>query len=683
MMKLGRHFFTASRKKGGFFTLAKTQDLGEEFVETKVLNKGFLSYSKPSNMEEPQSLQDLDKFPVSYRYFVIDGSHLYSVIHYTGQSNHTPRFGNYFSDTVVLNNADVTDVQNAIPFNIFTSENITWRKRVTIEEEKEIPEHLEQLEVHFEKNHQQLALDKIISQLSEQNFKEHVAILSLLLETILEEAFRKPRKKIIIYGSEPEVRYWIFIATSLFPPQFINVISFTTYFENPTYSPFFINGLIPTGNITPALFEKNDEKYKVVLLDKPSLEDSAYGNEYIQLICDLIEQKDINGISELLNEKDYDLFKVTQLDSSINRAAKFHIILNKITPENNDLKEIFSEFEELQLLLLAEGINISTKKPTLFEKAASINPSALNEFFKSRLQISTIQDALLSITQLYKDYCLYLKSENQEDTIGYNYPDQFLEFALNQAELTETLEFSELCFNLFDELERELDQISLVVLKRMGTAADKLLELELEYDAAQQNIFKDLRRLNSKYSLNLENESKFKLHQIAEDIEEDVASGSSTWAEKISKYFVENRQKISNKIIYLKKLLTSLFKKKLDENDWINLILLTNGELRVIDSDLFSILKSLIIESNFSTQEKKYLFRDMILYCAEFGLESIVKLSFNDDEIIKLITIDDFVSNLKGYAIFNNKFGVKKILSLLGEDKEAGYYSAETDGIDV
>lgn len=671
-MEFSRHFFTASRRKGGFYTFAQTQDLDEDFLQSKIISRSLLSYSKPSNMEEPKNQEDLVNYPVSHRFYVIEGARFFSTIHYTGRSNHTPnRFGNYFADTIIANNSEKPDFENATPFNIFNFEKIDWIKSVQIESENEISDYLEKLEVPFKESTQHLMLNKIIEIIFfSTNFEKQISTLSLLLNTILEEALNRPRKKIIIYGNELEIRRWVLISTGLFSSEFLQFISFTTYFNDPVYSPFFINGLIPESGISPTSLEKDGEKYKVILLDSPSQQNISYGNEYVQLICTLIEQKDVEEIAELLNE-DYDSFGVTQLDSSLNRVAKFRIILDKIKPGDINFREVFTEFENLRDSL-PQGVNIDPKKVILFEKAARVNPGALDEFFKFELQASTIQDALKTITLLYKDYYLrYLKQENSEGADTPNYPNQFLEYSLKQAsDKLIPLDFSRLCLDLFSKLEEHLDQINSDVFNLMGVAAVKLLEPELLNATEQQAILDQLRPLNSKYQLNLNLEPEFEVYQIVDDIENDIIKGNS-WSEKIRLFFVGIGKRVSKSkvFIYLRKLLAPLFKKKLSKGDWIDLFVLTHAELNITDADLISILKSQVLESDFSIRQKKYFFRNMILTCSKHGLNSILKLSLDDDEILQSIVFDDFVEYLEDCIEINEKEYVKLILSLLKEKK--------------
>lgn len=663
-MKLGRYFFTASKKKGGFFTLAKTQNLKDDFLEAKILSKGFLSYSKPSNVEEPKNFQDLAKFPVSYRFFEVEGLRLYSVIHYTGQSNHTPRYGNYFADTVCVNINDAAEVNNTRPYNIFTNSDIYWRAGVTVEEEKEIPDVLEQLQLHLENNQLQLIVEKIIDELTEQNLESNIANLCHILAIVLEEALKRPRRKIIIYGTEKEVRNWVLIVTTLLPAQFLNVISFASYFENPLYSPFFINGLIPGGTVMPALFEQNEDRYRVILLNQPS---SYYShcNEYTLLLCLLIRQKGVNHILELLNE-DYSLFGVTQLDSSINQVAKFHAILNRVTPNKTTFKEIFEEFETLQYSLLEEGIDISSKESVLLEKAASINPAALDTFFRSKLQVSTVRTALQTVPPLYKDsYLCYLKSDNQKDGLV-DYPNQFLSYALKQAiEQLNPSDFSTLCFELFTALEDHLSEIERSTLQEMGAVAVKLLEPELMDETEQRSILNKLEQLNLQYQLNLEIKPQFVVHQVADEIELAAENGQSCF-DKIRSFFQIYGHKIANRLIYLKKLWAPLIKKKISRIDWIELMMLTKNDLKLNGSDLVSILKSQILNTDFSTRQKKRFFRNAIRFSSKLEYKSFLDGLLMDEDILQSIALADFVEYLEDDPESNDEEHIKRILSLLG-----------------
>lgn len=666
-MKLGRHFFTASKRKGGFFTLARTQDLKDDFLETKILSKGFLSYSKPSNVEEPKNFQDLAKFPVSYRFFEVEGVRLYSVIHYTGQSNHTPRYGNYFADTVCININDVAEINNTQPYNIFINSDINWRAGVTVGEEKEIPDVLEQL--HLENDQMQLIVEKIIDELTKQNLESNIANLCHVLAIVLEESSKRPRRKIIIYGTEVEVRNWILFVTTLLPAQFLNVISFASYFENPVYSPFFINGLILEGAITPALFEQNEDRYRVILLNQPS---SYYShcNEYTLLLGLLIRQKEVKHILELLNE-DYNLFGVTQLDSSINRVAKFHAILNRITPNNIVFKEIFEEFETLQYSILEEGIDISSKESVLLEKAASINPDALDTFFRSKLQVSTVQTALQTIPLVYKDFYLqYLKPNNQKGELVVDYPNQFLSYALKQAiEQLNPSDFSTLCFELFTALEDHLSEIERSTLQEMGAAAVKLLEPELIDETEQRSILIKLEQLNLQYQLNLEIKPEFVVHQVADEIELAAANGQSCF-DKIRSFFQIYGPKIANQLTYLKKLWASLFKKKINRIDWIELMILTQVELRLNDFDLVFSLKNQMLKPGISLRAKKYFFRNAILFSSKLGFESFLKALLMDEEVLQSFDIEDFIENLEDYAEFNDEDYIRRILSLVREETD-------------
>jgi hypothetical protein len=218
------------------------------------------------------------------------------------------------------------------------------------------------------------------------------------------------------------------------------------------------------------------------------------------------------------------------------------------------------------------------------------------------------------------------------------------------------------------ELKEHLDQINSDVLNQMGVAAVKLLEPELLNETEQLTILNQLRPLNLKYKLNLDLEPEFEVHEVVDDIESEITEEKS-WSEKIRLFFIGAGKKVSNVLTYLKKLLAPLFKKKLSKGDWIDLFVLTHAELNITDADLISILKSQVLESDFSIRQKKYFFRNMILTCSKLGLNSILKLSIDDDEILQSIVFDDFVEYLEDCIEINEKEYVKLILSLLKEKK--------------
>lgn len=423
-----RHYYTASRKRGEAATLAFSEGIDEVFIEAVLIRGGYINYRKPKKMGEPYEVNDIEIYPVSFRFFMKENKIVFSVIHYSGRANHTPnRFGNFFADTIIDNQKN----ENLTPYNVFNS-NIEWKSNLTLLEDLDFPDIIGENKrlITINPSYQEKMVEHLYISISNKFNRFKLKLWSVLI-AIIEKDLISPAKKIIIYGSIEEVKEMILLSSGAFPNEFLEHLSFTTYTDDPTLSPYSINGVIPESEINLEKFKRKPERYTVIELDKiVDVEPSK--NEYVEFLIGLIEAGEVESIINLLNEN-YQSFGVTKLDTRLNRVAKFHKILNQIVTTGTEitLQGLLSEFHKLNQKLQLEGINIFKRIDEIYSKAAECRPSELDDHFKSELDRDYNNGKINPklIRDSYDRYLKYFKNDQE-----YDYHNNFLLYATNKLE---------------------------------------------------------------------------------------------------------------------------------------------------------------------------------------------------------------------------------------------------------
>lgn len=302
IIKFDQHYYTASIKKGGFYTLdsspgLSSQDIAE--IEEQIL------YEPPSNLPSMPGNDEIEMlFPTNVAFYKLaSGRYAYSHVAYTGATNHTPnRFGNFFAHTLVLRGNTIPAFTAEYIFNAFSQDKNTGTKRFrrtfTIEEDDNYEIGLDELNIRVD-NYQDFHEGTFNKFCKFINVENRPDVFGQIFDWIEDGWLSGPGRNITICEEKEFLNTW-FLAVNFFLPQTLAAkATFSSYVYDLAKSPFKLTGITPENQI-PRL---DQEYFKLLKVTSSFVFEPAKGS-FIELLLQIISNYDYNGWRELLSSAD-------------------------------------------------------------------------------------------------------------------------------------------------------------------------------------------------------------------------------------------------------------------------------------------------------------------------------------------------------------------------------------------
>jgi len=341
------HYFTASKHKGGFFTLDNTEGLKKEEI-TELEKKGI--YNPPIKLPTAPTEEEMENlFPTNISFFKLKSSGKYVFLHskYIGKTNDSvSRYGNYFSHSLIL-----SESIPSYPVK-FIFENAVFKKSFSVEEDEAYAPSLK-TEQQFEIDTADFWIEKIFRDF--QTFLIHepnrINVFSKVFDLIVEGKIAKAGYNITICDKKENLTDLIFAVNYFLPSSLANKVSFATYVDNPDSInyPFEITGIIPECGI-----DRLPEQY-FNLVEATKFSDYIAIQPYTKLLIEIITNGDYSKWKNIL--MGCEEFEITELNQKLNAPASF--IEFKINVRNKsleDFRELLSHLTEKKRLELKEFV---------------------------------------------------------------------------------------------------------------------------------------------------------------------------------------------------------------------------------------------------------------------------------------------------------------------------------------
>ena len=325
-LRFYEHYFTASRMRGGFFTLDRSAGLSPEEVD-ELEKKG--EYNPPLRLPGEPSEDDIRRlFPECVAYYRLRSSGRYAFLHsvYTGRTNHTPnRFGNFFSHSLILQEGEPVCSAKLV------FDKAVFRTSLSLEEDAAYQSSLSTCEIDIDPE------DATSRQSVFRGFVDFLQahpkgsfIFARIFDLIVGGKIARRGYNIIIRDQKENLSDWV-LAVNFFLPQVVaNKISFASYVCDPKKNLFEIAGIVPEcGNV------RLDEQYST-LVDALKDDDYTSKHEYTACLLRIITQGKYEHWQLLLEL--LDAFEVTAADDRMNAPAKICLVLMDI--ENKGLEDV-------------------------------------------------------------------------------------------------------------------------------------------------------------------------------------------------------------------------------------------------------------------------------------------------------------------------------------------------------
>jgi len=388
--KIGEHFYTASKLKNGFDTLDYSDFLSTD--EVRIISQLALYKAADGLSNSPTQEEIQEIFPVNIAFYKIPiapNRYVYLHSNYTGKANHTPdRDGNYFSHSVILK-----DIEALCPA-VFVFDKFKFETKLTLEQDKLYQPKLNESILEIDVDELRVYSQYFLKYCSELNEDDSIHLFAMLLDLIVDGKLAIKTNRISICGEHKKVQK-VILALNYFLPQHIaNKISFATYVNDPTGSPFQITGIIPECGITSL----SDSSHS--LIDATSIIQHEPKNEYTKFILDILSSKSQIALNDwrIYNNSTLLEFSVLEPDSSLNSPILFYNFIK------DPLSKTIKDFKALVNSNLPFEKELELKRVT-----AERNPELYLNFVIDELRIKsgnsyTFQEKLEVFQKIYTDH---------------------------------------------------------------------------------------------------------------------------------------------------------------------------------------------------------------------------------------------------------------------------------------
>lgn len=356
--KIGEYYYTASKFKNGFDTLDYSKFLSND--EVRIISQLALYKAADGLSNSPTQEEIQEKFPINIAFIKLPTApHRFVYLHsnYTGKANHTPdRDGNYFSHSVILKDTE------ALCPAVFVFDKFKFETKLTLEQDELYQPKLNESILEIDDDDLRVYSQYFLKFCSELNEDDSIHLFAKLLDLIVDGKLAIRTNRISICGEHKKVQK-VILALNFFLPQHIaNKISFATYVNDPTGSPFQITGIIPECGITSL----SDSSHS--LIDATTSFQHEPKNYYTKFILEIISSKSQNALNDWrkYNNSTLRQFAVSEPDSRLNSPILFYSFnkdpQNKTVPE---FKSLISSSLPLEKELELKR-NTAEKNPQLY-----------------------------------------------------------------------------------------------------------------------------------------------------------------------------------------------------------------------------------------------------------------------------------------------------------------------------
>lgn len=391
-LKYNEHYFTASKYKGGFFTLDNSPSLSNDEIK-ELEKKG--QYVLPINSPNSPSVDQIENlFPVNIAFYKLksSGKIVYLQSTYTGSANHTPdRPNNFFSDSIILECDSIT-----FPA-VYIYDNFNFKKQLNISEDENYTPGLtdnKTLSFEFSNHWKQIYFRRFQSFINNDLNKQNT--LGKIIDAIVEGWLATPGRNITICDKKDNINEWVLLLNFLLPLKLINNLSFASYVSDPRKEnyPFSITCIVPECDIS-SLPKEYFKLYDVSVNDNYEV-----SQKYTKYLIEILNKnpEEAYGLWEKLNEN-IDTLDINELNNKLNTPVLLDEYYKNLKQE--------TDFYKLKIILALE-LSQETNK-LIISNTISENPQLVLELLKDKLNskiplLNNFNEKISYFNETYKEY---------------------------------------------------------------------------------------------------------------------------------------------------------------------------------------------------------------------------------------------------------------------------------------
>lgn len=281
-----QHIYTSSRVKRGYYTIRISQEVKNHIAQLE--RKGIYKSPKGNFPSRPDE-EELKNFPVQFTHYLLEetGQSVFCRAVYRGRDNHSrsPRYGNYFSHSIILQEHLP---EGLLPFELF--KNFPWEEKLDIADDVSGSE-----AVREQIGAKSLALENSIDQyISDLRFlfesgANREAIFLQLVDLVVNGVFQKDKKILIIEEEEYSqfLPKWMNCLCLVFPPKYYREFSFSSYYRDPLNCHSKIIGTVSQEG---SMLQFNGDEPSFCVFDTKVPTEPIIQNNYTKQIKEVLQQ---------------------------------------------------------------------------------------------------------------------------------------------------------------------------------------------------------------------------------------------------------------------------------------------------------------------------------------------------------------------------------------------------------
>lgn len=342
-----QHIYTSSRVRRGYYTIRISQEVKNHIVQLE--RKGIYKSPKGNFPSRPDE-EELKSFPVQFTHYLIQetGQSVFCRAVYRGRDNHSrsPRYGNYFSHSIILQEHLP---EGLLPFEVF--KNFPWEEKLDPTDDVPGSEAVRE-QIGAKSFALENSIDQYISNLrflweSESNRE---SIFLQIVDLIINGIFQGD-KKILIVEDRPEfLPLWMNSLCLVFPPEFYQEFSFSSYYRDPLNCHSNVIGTVVQEENVQLI---NGEASKFYVFEIATPKEVEAKNAYTK------------QIEKVLNE-----LKIGSIERAGRLLQKTFVFVRKegFRKIGKEFNRPFDFLQELERLLGKEGATFENEILSFFER---------------------------------------------------------------------------------------------------------------------------------------------------------------------------------------------------------------------------------------------------------------------------------------------------------------------------
>lgn len=373
--KFFQHIYTSSRVARGFGTLRVSPEI-RDFIHQLERNG---AYKPPvsENFSSRPSEDELTQFPIQFTHYKLKDSSksVFCRSGYRGRDNHSrsPRFGSYFSHSIVLDS--FSKEKGIIPFELFFNE--FWETKLDLDHDipghEAVRETIGSLSLSLEVN-PDLYLECLNFLLAE-NGKRVPSFLEII-DLIIDGLFQSDKKIVIVEDDPIHLPYWMCGLCLVFPQQYFEEFSFSSYYYDPSKCHSQIVGTVVQDDVNLLNLDRDPNIQKIFWIEnKPSASNryidsstivinnertSLYKNEYTEWIAKILQclATDTLAARKMFSDslKYVSSKRGMRIDTNLNKSISFcnnlAILINDNKSTIKEIKIFLAKYPEQKLLVI-------------------------------------------------------------------------------------------------------------------------------------------------------------------------------------------------------------------------------------------------------------------------------------------------------------------------------------------